>query len=101
VKLADAGPTIRAAVDRLAQRPFEAHPFVVVFDTVTQKFVQFCNVKSPGDLRIDCPALGVVACPVPDAFAGALEALRLLRAQDLPEFAELEVLEDGCDVVLN
>jgi len=116
VKLSDAEVQIVAALRRLQQTPAKHRPFVIVEDTVTDKFVQFRG--SDGDpLLLDLPTNELSSEAArraatmlkhngsPDFPAyqadcqtvewGARVAMRVLReVHELPEFAELRILEE-------
>jgi hypothetical protein len=92
--LRDVEPLIRAALESMISTPESQRPFVVVQDTVTERFVQFCGSLERGAL-FDVPALGIVADPCPTIADGVQRALDTLRGPlRLPEEAQLVVVFD-------
>lgn len=123
MKLIDAKQPIAEALQRLADAPKELGAFVIIEDTVTDRFVQFATDKDTGGLLIDLPdqqlddeargrafdmlsrrkawgngagASYQYGCAlVSDATEVALRVLReLLR---LPDISELRIVEDETD----
>jgi hypothetical protein len=100
MKLSEAAEQIDAAIERMLQRPKSSLPFVIVEDTVTGKFVQFCG-SAAESLKFDCPALGINSVEVDRSVSAASSALCALRQQGLPDFAELKIVESGCSEVFS
>jgi hypothetical protein len=95
--LSDARSAIRAELQKLFECPRALRPFVIVQDTVTEKFVQFAGSMEEGAF-LDVPALGIMAqiYPVPlnaihNVDVAVEQAVLYLKMQGLPEFAELRV----------
>jgi hypothetical protein len=100
VKLKDARPEIAAAIGRMLEKPRAHRPYLVITDTVTGTFVQFCG-SDQEPLLFDVPVLGIVGRPVnkqrdlPATLDHAAElAVNVLVGLNLPSFAEIK-LEEG------
>jgi hypothetical protein len=52
---------LKLALDRMLVVPRDLRPFVIVEDTVTEKFVQFALMPKTGDLFIDLPGVNMNA----------------------------------------
>ncbi len=92
--LGEVGPLIRASLESMLATPESQRPFVVVQDTVTKHFVQFCGSLERG-VMFDVPALGIVADPCRNVADGVERALDTLRGPlALPDEAKLIVLFD-------
>jgi len=92
--LRDVAPLIQYALESMTATPEPLRPFVVVQDTVTRRFVQFCGSLERGVL-FDVPVLGIVADPCPTVAEGVQRALDTLRGPlCLPEDAQLVVVFD-------
>jgi hypothetical protein len=116
IKLSELEVEIVAALRRLRETPMKHKPYVIVEDTVTKKFVQFCtpprggvlidlptNELSSGAARTAASFLkhnGSLEFPAYEADCptdewGAKAAMRVLReVHQLPEFAELRIFEE-------
>ena len=113
MKLSEAGPHIRQALERLAESPRELRCFVVIEDTLTDHFVQFCTPPPPspfdGSSRICCDekeplifdgwgdgkdgGYRLIQICV-DINAGVISALHILNSL-LPEDAEIILIEES------
>lgn len=115
IRLGEAEGEIRAALERLAESPIELRCFVIVEDTVTKRFVQFCTppppspfaesprLKAPNgeplifDGTGNCKPGGYTYiqefCNVDRAVEVALDMLRVW----LPEEAVLRIIEESTE----
>lgn len=111
MKLAEAEPPIRAALERLADSPREHRCFVIIEELLTGRFVQFCTPPPPsrfvgspqlvGDGPLIFDGTGVVSkdayepvqefCDVDGALSFALDTLK----EYLPGEAELHITEEA------
>lgn len=92
--LGEVEPLLRAALESMLATPESQHPFVLVEDVVTERFVQFCGSLERGIL-LDVPALGIVADPCRHVAEGVQRALYALRGPlALPDEAKLVVVFD-------
>lgn len=98
VALRDIEPVLMRVLEELMASDLERRPFVIVEDTVTERFVQFIRCFKPktGELLFDVPALGVVLHPCPDPGTGAIWARATLAGNfGLPDGAALVIRIDG------
>jgi hypothetical protein len=113
MKLSEAAPHIRSALERLIETPIEHLPFVVFENPLTKRFVQFCTPPPPSRFvgRRSLPGSGPliydgtgdgkpggyecvqVLCDVDTAVSIALEVL----SNHLPPDAELGIVEGSCN----
>lgn len=111
MKLLEAEPHIRSALERLAESPIEHLRFVIIESPVTKRFVQFCTPPPPsrfagrsefegaGSLIYDGTGNGKtggyeyvqVLCDVDTAVSIAFEVL----SRYLPDDAELRIVEES------
>jgi hypothetical protein len=112
MKLSEAEPHIRSALERLAESPIEHLDFVIIESRLTKRFVQFCTPPPPsrfvgrskfdgsGPLLYDGTGNGKpggyelvqVLCDVNTAVVLAFGALSAY----LPPDAELNIVEGTC-----